>query len=694
MHRAAIVASSKIGKHTTYVPICCIFIFLAGTVSAGPAMAQTSSQAAPAVTSVTVSCPVAVPVNRTTQCKAVVQGTGNYSQSVTWSLTSIHGGRGEFGTIDGSGKYTAPETVPTPYTVMITATSTVNTEILGSAPVIIAGQIYSATQRVTLKGGVIKLDDGSSVFIEPGVLSSDRDVTLQEVSFLPRQPNNRDITAVGPALVLRFQQPVDFVTSEFDRSSKEVSQRISDSPAAIQFVIETGNNNVNKLAGSLPAADFVNPSDDHFFTGASGGVSPDLKEETIIIRFAFLDRLQEKVKSIAVSATNLARNLDYMIPEPGRFQLAHNADAYRWTDYSSCPAGKTLVVVHGMTSRVQGAFSTEDQTIQHVKEQGAYKSVVGFNYNWTRHIDDSGQHLAAFLDVLAGCPEISELDVEAHSEGVPVSMYAIGHSKAKVTRFIGLGGPIMGTPIANDPDLVYTFLLGVSGLDLPESSIFATIAPLMKLPFIGDLRPSTPGSGDLLGQIRNALSPWSHKNQSRIILIAGDSPREFWLRQLGKYAGTYSDGIIPLKSALAFGSGFDSLLVHPLFPYAVGHTDLESFPIIQRDAGVEISTTSPVPALTFVSSSQCTHELVCSKPLGARFELDGSAFSSPSNVRWFEQYPDGNVMPVPTISPNVGSTTLQTSIDCSTKTAVFFAADSATGLHSNALTEQVEGSCQ
>ncbi len=74
--------------------------------------------AAPTVTGVTVSCaPTSVQVNQTAQCSATVNGTGSPSQSVNWALTA--GG----GSVNASGLYIAPSTLPSPATASIRATS-------------------------------------------------------------------------------------------------------------------------------------------------------------------------------------------------------------------------------------------------------------------------------------------------------------------------------------------------------------------------------------------------------------------------------------------------------------------------------------------------------------------------------------------------------------------------------------------
>ncbi len=70
-------------------------------------------QTPPTITSVQASCsPTSIQVNQTSQCTASVSGTGAFNSSVTWTASA--------GTIDQSGKYTAPGT---PVSATITATS-------------------------------------------------------------------------------------------------------------------------------------------------------------------------------------------------------------------------------------------------------------------------------------------------------------------------------------------------------------------------------------------------------------------------------------------------------------------------------------------------------------------------------------------------------------------------------------------
>jgi hypothetical protein len=84
------------------------------------------------VTSVAASCSLSsIPVGGTSQCSASVQGTGNPSQAVNWS---VQGGNSN-GTVNSNGLYTAPATVASAMQVTIIATSVQDSTKSGSAQV-------------------------------------------------------------------------------------------------------------------------------------------------------------------------------------------------------------------------------------------------------------------------------------------------------------------------------------------------------------------------------------------------------------------------------------------------------------------------------------------------------------------------------------------------------------------------------
>ena len=99
----------------------------AGNGNGGSGSSGGGSTTQPTITSVTVSCAsTSIEVEGSVQCSAVVNGTNNPSQSVSWSVNAISGGNSTVGTISSSGQYTAPANIPSPAEVTVTATSTVD----------------------------------------------------------------------------------------------------------------------------------------------------------------------------------------------------------------------------------------------------------------------------------------------------------------------------------------------------------------------------------------------------------------------------------------------------------------------------------------------------------------------------------------------------------------------------------------
>ncbi len=90
------------------------------------------------ITSVSVSCAsTSIQTGQTSQCSAVVSGTGSFSSGVTWSAVS--------GTVNSSGLYTAPSTVPASGSDTIKATSTQDNTKFGTAVVSIATTVVQPT---------------------------------------------------------------------------------------------------------------------------------------------------------------------------------------------------------------------------------------------------------------------------------------------------------------------------------------------------------------------------------------------------------------------------------------------------------------------------------------------------------------------------------------------------------------------
>ena len=106
-----------------------------------------------------------VVVGNTKQFTATV--TGLSSAAVTWSVAGVVGGSSVNGTISATGLYTAPMTPPGQNPVTVTATSTVNGQISGSAYLVIltAGPTISSVSPNPLTPGMVTVTIGGSGFL-------------------------------------------------------------------------------------------------------------------------------------------------------------------------------------------------------------------------------------------------------------------------------------------------------------------------------------------------------------------------------------------------------------------------------------------------------------------------------------------------------------------------------------------------
>ena len=626
----------------------------------------------PTVTSVSASCGAgSVPVNQTDQCTATVQGTGNFDPSVNWSVSGTAGGNSTVGTMNAAGLYTAPTSVPTPFTVTLTATSAANSSVSDSVSVTIAGTIASTTQTVSaVSGGTITLPDGSSVTIAAGVLPADETVTLSEVSILPNTPPNPAIASVGAGLIVSFSDPIQFSSAITKGMGTRASLRAADAgtaTSAIQFSLNTSSYDpslLQNVESSTPFADFANTSGADNFMGLLGGF---VSASNAIV--AGTDSLLvgglSGVKSIAFGTANLVSGAVHFFQAGSR--LTFDPSTSQWKSYSGCPSGKTLLAVHGMLSSVENSFSPS--AVSQIEKDGGYDNIVGFDYNWLQGINQSGAQLASFLNDLGDC-NISSLDVEAHSEGVPVSISGITQSVTKVSHMIAIGGPIMGTPAADDVHVLETIILDWTGIDLPVGT--ADLATVLTSPFISDL---TTTSGTLAA-LRSTLA--SDNNAPEIIVVGGDKPQvvnpltgsDQNVSLLSAGMGTDNfDGVVPWTSALAFDSGLKVYpLVSPLSLFeSLGHNDLVSNSQLEAAIGQQIEAAT-APSLSCTSSVSN-----CEGAQGTTFSFDGRGFSpEPTAVQVFQQDSSGDVIQVPAaLQDSGGNVTWSITPMCSDPTGSF-----------------------
>jgi len=145
-------------------------VWLAGCSGSGSASHNSNSPAISVSVSPTAT---SVVVDQTVQFTATVTGTTN--ETVMWEVAGTAGGSPTVGTIDASGNYTAPATVPNPSTVVVTAISQADTSKTGSGRVqVFQSNSNQAKQTLPVKLGTSggNIDDKSNGFCCGGTLGS------------------------------------------------------------------------------------------------------------------------------------------------------------------------------------------------------------------------------------------------------------------------------------------------------------------------------------------------------------------------------------------------------------------------------------------------------------------------------------------------------------------------------------------
>ena len=613
------------------------------------------------ITAVSVTCAgLNVGVNQTTQCSSTVTGTGTFSTSVAWSVSSTAGGSNTVGTVSNAGLYTAPSTVPTPYTVAVTATSTVDPTKSGSMNIVVAGTIASATQPITAAvGGTITLSDGSSVTIAPGVLTADNTVTLTEVSVPPKQPATQLLAAAGPGLYLNFASPPQFQSVPPLSSARAQSTSSQAAAAGITFSFNFGLNS-SAISNAMSAlATVYNQAGQVFYQAISSTENLAGKTAT-----AVWDSTCTGIISGALSSTTgLVIGVNFWelatrpTDAPTQNLLVWNPTTSAFTPFALCQQHspkRVLVVVHGMLSSVEGSYETMLQQSS-LETSVPYGVVYGIDYDWWDGLQANGQMVAAYLDTIAACEQGSPIDILAHSEGVPVTLSALAQdeaAKVAVKDVIAVAGPILGTPIAN----TFTESLGSGRYALltvaanwpQQEMVFPPATPggildLLQDQFATDLATDSSGSNEL-ATIRQAWQTDPVLSEIPIIMAGGTSPKYPWLQWLcknclGIFTDTPFDGVVGLDSA--FGAGLDLPLYRiPALPDF--HTDLvndtsltgSQSPPILGSLALQLTTQQP-PQMSITTSSPsalCHDSRSCSGPPGSLFTFTLSGVTNNSSA--------------------------------------------------------------
>jgi hypothetical protein len=572
--------------------------------------------------------------------------------------------------------------VPTPFTVALTATSVTDTTKSASSPVIVAGKIASVSQTISASaGGTITLQDGSSVTIPAGLLAADQTVTLTENSVPLNQTQNQLLVGTGPALYLSFSGPLQ-TQSAATRDTAGISRSATTGGllAGLSFNFNFGVNLPSVASTEAALASFTNQAGEVVYQGLSATQDAINKTAVAFVNQACIALLNSALGSPQTTQLTIGVYFVELAARPPNSPtqglLVWNPSVSNPTTgtngqflpFQQCPAPvprgeKTLVVIHGMLSSVEGSYTNMLATSNFISS-GHYGSIFGIDYDWWNGLQQNGKTtvVAGYLDQVAACSPGVPIDILAHSEGVPVTISALTQdtaAKSSVQHFIAVAGPILGTPLAN---VVagplgtgrYTLLTAIGNFP-PLQMVFPPASPgglldLLNDQFAKDLATDSSGSGVLAG-MRNL---WIHDpvlSQLPIVMVGGTFPDP-------KVAGLYIplgpcitncfgdfqqepfDGVVGLDSA--FGAGLDIPLyripARPLF-----HTEMVGNIGVLEDIERQLNDSQP-PKLEIASSSTdalCVDSHFCSGPPGSVFTFTGSRFTPGKPLSIYVQDPTG-----------------------------------------------------
>lgn len=239
-----------------------------------------------------------------------------------------------------------------------------------------------------------------------------------------------------------------------------------------------------------------------------------------------------------LTATEVVSDPSYTPPPSGGYTIFSHGRTVR----EAGKGDRILVLVHGLFSTVAdtfGACATE------IASRGNYNKIVGFNYDWTQPPDKVAPLLASYINGLGP----ASIDIEAHSYGTDVTLYAIPSLTVPVQNVVLLNGPLPfgGVPLAAvRPTFVRSAVWNLIGL-LKNASLQQLNAA------------QTNNMLDALAPASSALETIATGIESRPILpqfieVGGTKPFEWeskypQLFQNGViFAGDY-DGIVEITSA-------------------------------------------------------------------------------------------------------------------------------------------------
>jgi hypothetical protein len=458
-----------------------------------------------------------------------------------WFQFDVSGPNGNIYTIDTSTNLVdwAPllltNVISTPFEV---SDSSASNSIARYYRAALGPEILDTTNQIIYasQGGTIMLGSGSSASIPAGFLTNDAVATLSLLSEPGYLSPNGIIGSRGNALFLDLmpihappaksagiRSPVPFIPGPNVNITLYLAATSPSGAVPFTLLYPTSV----QQAGSSQQSLFYSPQPQ------SNG--------TFVIQQAFLQALGFTRNSFSV----IGFMADLNLPSCGNTapqELLWNGSG--WTNNLSSfdPSERTLVFVHGMMSSVESAFPDPVPIMQ----AGGYCQALGFDYDWTQGVNISGQELATFLNSFMA--QMSSVDIEAHSEGVAVSLSAAGLTSMTIKNMVLLGGPIQGTPAANNGSSLVS-LYGYLPVSTSLCAFGHSLADIENGQFVQDMAYHSQ-------TMSNIVATFLSQNKStRVVEVAGTSPTLLGTSTLSQFligsifGSEVNDGIIPLTSA-------------------------------------------------------------------------------------------------------------------------------------------------
>jgi hypothetical protein len=444
-------------------------------------------------------------------------------------------------------------------------------------------------------GGSVRIPSGSVRF-PAHTFDSNTSVTLELLSAPDAQPINSAADAKGQMMALLIGWTATRSHGS-ERTSKRATPQLDKASVVVTQSLPSSERSYSSQLA--PEVEYNDPKYGPVWMDFGGSVKG---------RAATL-RVPATILEEAAGSTLRFIPVDDLAPsKPYYGGLALSNGSWQHFDASTAPkcarsAHHAIVFVHGIFNAVDSAHTFPATTAQAIQSAGSYDAVYGFNYQWWLPPNVVRPLLASFLNDLYKKGYFDAYDLEAHSYGGVVSLFALSSRSSRQRtvsplNFIALGSPFGGTSAAK-LDYFKSVLENNQG-------IFGSHAELVESANDGmtaSLSPLSAKPGGMLYEAAAELYP--NYAPARTIKVAGSAPfavdAAFGILkylQLIKllFAGEY-DGIVTTDSALS-----PNLPTSHQAAFALWHWELTGSPGVIRYVASQLE---PVPQWK-VSAPPCS----------------------------------------------------------------------------------------